>query len=101
MTARCVCLAVTLAAVVAGCAASTPSTRPTPVPGKDRTSAIASASAGTSTGPSDTPSFPTSAGNWSTGVSLPVRHAENAAVAVDGVIYLAGGLDIHGSSLDL
>jgi N-acetylneuraminic acid mutarotase len=30
-----------------------------------------------------------------------MRQAENAAVALDGRIYLAGGVDIHGKSLDL
>src|SRR6478752_1468665 len=98
MSARRVCLAPTLALVLAGCAVSTPST---PSPGSDRASAFVSAPV-TSAGPSRAaPSLPTSGGSWAAGVPLALRRAENAAVAVDSVIYLAGGLDIHGASLDL
>ena len=98
MVARLVRLALTLAFVVAGCAVSTPST---PTPGTDRAPGSASAPV-TSTAPSAAaPSLPTSGGSWASGVPLPFRRAENAAVAIDGVIYLAGGVDIHGASLDL
>lgn len=45
------------------------------------------------------PSLPAIGGSWTRGVSVPTRLGENAAVAIDGVIYLAGGLDNHAVSL--
>jgi N-acetylneuraminic acid mutarotase len=44
--------------------------------------------------------LPTMGGTWSPGVATPSRRAENAAVAVDGVIYVAGGMGDHGDTLD-
>ena len=49
--------------------------------------------------PSPTAVIPASGGTWATGVATPSRRAENAAVALDGVIYLAGGLDGDGNAL--
>src|SRR4051794_29928083 len=56
-------------------------------------------SAAVSSGPSV--ALPTIGGTWTVGVRTPSRRAENAAVAVDGVIYVAGGMDIHGATVDL
>jgi N-acetylneuraminic acid mutarotase len=44
--------------------------------------------------------LPASGGRWAPGTALPVRVAENAAVALGGRIYLAGGLDIDGKTVD-
>ncbi|MFL5774935.1 MAG: Kelch repeat-containing protein, partial [Chloroflexota bacterium] len=43
--------------------------------------------------------MPSLGGTWEPGVPTPSRRAENAAVAIDGVIYLPGGLDPDGDSL--
>src|SRR6187551_2777761 len=47
---------------------------------------------------SPTPDLPLVGGTWETGVEMPSRRAENAAVALDGRIYLAGGLDPDGTT---
>ena len=67
---------------------STRSTAPSPT---GSSSADASASA---------VALPRIDGTWTTGTPMPTRRAENAAVAVDGLIYLPGGLDNHGETLD-
>jgi N-acetylneuraminic acid mutarotase len=46
-------------------------------------------------------SLPAIGGTWTTGVPLPSRRAENAAVAIDGVIYVAGGMVDHGETTDV
>jgi non-specific serine/threonine protein kinase len=49
---------------------------------------------------SATAALPRIGGTWTTGTPTRTRRAENAAVAVDGLIYLPGGLDNHGVTLD-
>ena len=95
--------AVFLAAAVLGCGVAPV----TPGPSTGGSSPRAAASAGRSlepvrsSGPSATPALPRIGGTWATGTRTPSRRAENAAVAVDGVIYVAGGLDGDGKTVDL
>src|SRR5262245_19149511 len=46
-----------------------------------------------------TTDLPLANGTWEDGVKMPSRRAENAAVALDGKIYLPGGLDPSGKTL--
>ena len=85
---------------VTACGGSTtspdPSTGPTHSTGPSPTRS-STASAEASASPAVLPRI---GGAWTTGPPMPTRRAENAAVAVDGLIYLPGGLDIHGQTLD-
>jgi N-acetylneuraminic acid mutarotase len=96
MDHRPVAATILLAIAAVGCGVS-----PTSAPASTQRGNTAAASAGVSAPlASATPALPRTGGTWTTGTSTPSRRAENAAVALDGVIYLAGGLDIHGKTLD-
>src|SRR5712671_3663730 len=96
MDHRLVATAIILSIAVAACGVS-----PTSAPASTEPDNTAAASAGASASlASATPALPRTGGTWTTGASTPSRRAENAAVALDGLIYLAGGLDIHGKTLD-
>jgi len=93
-------LAIVLAIATAACGASQTSPAAAPMGSTEPGNTVAvSASASTSRA-SATPALARTGGTWTTGASTPSRRAENAAVALDGLIYLAGGLDIHGKTLD-
>lgn len=50
--------------------------------------------------PSASPETAALGGSWEPGVAAPSRRAEHAAAAIDGVIYVPGGLDPSGNTLD-
>jgi non-specific serine/threonine protein kinase len=95
--------AVILAAAIFGCDVAPG--MPSPGDSGSRPSSTPRAVGGSpfagSPAPSATAILPRIGGSWSAGTPMPTRRAENAAVAVDGVIYLAGGLDGDGKTLDL
>ena len=97
--------AIGLALLLAACS---PATTPTPVvPSSGLPSAAASAGSGTAAPSGGAaasahagPTLPRIGGSWAPGPATPTARAENAAVALDGRIYVAGGLDGDGNSLD-
>jgi N-acetylneuraminic acid mutarotase len=97
MDASLVALAIVLTIGLAACSDHATSQVPSPSPGQDVPAASAPAGSPTSSG---SPDLPRIDGTWATGRPTPSRRGENAAVALDGLVYLAGGLDIHGRSLD-
>lgn len=100
MDRRSAALAILLVVATAGCGTAPTSPRVSVLPAIPPASSTAQPSGALASPPSATPALPLSGGTWTTGASTPSRRAENAAVALDGVIYLAGGLDIHGKTLD-
>ena len=93
-----------VAAVVAtGCGAPSESVAPASA-GTSASPSISIAESSVSVTATPSPASPTPdlarvGGTWETGVKMPSRRAENAAVALDGRIYLAGGLDPKGNAL--
>src|SRR6476661_3823527 len=100
MDHRPVAAAILLVIVAAGCGASPTSAPASTGPGNTAEASAAASAQQASAAPSAAPSLPRTGGTWTTGAPTPSRRAENAAVALDGLIYLAGGLDIHGRTLD-
>jgi non-specific serine/threonine protein kinase len=98
--------ALILATAILGCGVA-PVTPGPSTSASGASSPLASATAGRSlepvrsAAPSATAVLPRIGGTWASGTRTPTRRAENAAVALDGVIYVAGGMDGDGKTLDL
>src|SRR5262245_37426855 len=93
---------VAVVALVVACGGSSSTAIPSTQPMANPTAPSPLASASSSAAPGS--ASPSSAatdlgGSWAAGVALPTRRAENAAVAIDGVIYLPGGLDPAGDTV--
>lgn len=104
MDVRPVGLAIVLTLGVAACGNGPRSPQPVAASSSPGSTAFGSTPPGSpiaSGSPSGSPALPKIGGTWETGAPMLSRRGEDAAAAVDGVIYLAGDLDGDGNTLDV
>ena len=89
-----ICLIVAASTIACGGAPATPGSPSVPSSSRGASAVLPSPD-----GPRGS-DLPIAGGSWSSSTPMPSRRAEHAAAVIDGVIYLPGGLDGDGKTLD-